>query len=70
VVADLARHGWLGWFAGVVCVYAGLYGVGVLLLGRPVLGVAMLVLCVLAGWLTLRAVTPANPARARTADLP
>ena len=50
VAPDCARYGWLGWFAGVVCVYTGLFGVGYLCIARPMAGVACLVVSAVSGW--------------------
>jgi SSS family solute:Na+ symporter len=60
VVCDQARHGWFGWLFGVICIYMGLYGVGVMLLGKYLPGMSMIAGCLLFGWLTLRAVGPGN----------
>lgn len=50
VEQDRARGGWLGWFAGTVCIYTGLFGIGYLLLGRSVPGLALLVVSAVSGW--------------------
>ena len=44
-----ALRGWLGWFAGTVCVYAGLFGVGYLCIGRYAYAVLLLALCAVSG---------------------
>ena len=43
------RGAWLGWAAGVVCIYSGLAGVGLMCLGQWV-GVFCLAVTVVAGW--------------------
>jgi SSS family solute:Na+ symporter len=48
-----ASEGWLGWFAGCVCIYAGLMGIGYLCLARYPGGLALLILAVASGWLAL-----------------
>lgn len=45
-----AARGWVGWFAGTVCVYAGLFGMGYLCIGEYVLGLIMISVSVLSGW--------------------
>ena len=50
VARDRIRGAWLGWLAGVVCVYAGLFGVGYLCLGKTWPGVAYLCLSAVTGW--------------------
>lgn len=50
VVQDDARYGWMGWLAGVISIYAGLFGVGMICLARYVEGFGWLALCVAAGW--------------------
>ena len=50
VPREHAAWGWAGWFAGVVCIYAGLFGVGYLCLARTLLGVACLAVSIAAGW--------------------
>jgi len=57
VRADRAAAGWIGWFAGVACVYLGLFGVGHLCLARPLSGVALLAASAGAGWLALSQVS-------------
>ncbi|MCC6699513.1 MAG: Na+:solute symporter [Candidatus Hydrogenedentes bacterium] len=47
--AASALRGWLGWFAGTVCVYTGLFGVGYLCIGRYGSAVPLLVLCAVSG---------------------
>ena len=53
VEADRASAGWLGWLAGVVCVYSGLFGIGLLCLGRYGGGLGCLVVAVAAGRIML-----------------
>jgi len=50
VARDCARYGWLGWFAGVVCVYTGLFGVGYCCIARPLAGAACLAVSAVSGW--------------------
>ena len=45
-----AAHGWLGWFAGVVCIYSGLFGVGYLCLAKTAPGLACLAVSAASGW--------------------
>ena len=45
---------WLGWIAGVTCIYSALFGVGYLLLARPAPGWGLLFLSVVSGWIMLR----------------
>lgn len=49
VPRDKAAPGWVGWAAGVVCIYAGLFGVGHVCLARPVSGFALLAVAAIAG---------------------
>lgn len=48
-----ARRSWIGWLAGVVCIYASLFGVGFLLLGQPWRGVIGLAIAAISGWVML-----------------
>jgi len=50
VVPDRGRDAWVGWFAGVVCIYTGLFGLGYLCLARPAAGVLLLLISFLSGW--------------------
>ena len=61
VEADRASAGWVGWVAGVVCVYAGLFGLGLLCLGRYAAGLGCAALAVVAGRVML-AQASAGPA--------
>ncbi|MCC6490026.1 MAG: Na+:solute symporter [Candidatus Hydrogenedentes bacterium] len=49
VRAASALRGWLGWFAGTVCVYSGLFGVGYMCVGRYGYAVLLLALCTVSG---------------------
>lgn len=45
-----AVYAWTSWLAGVICIYAGLFGVGFLCLGRAIGGLLWLLLSGVAGW--------------------
>jgi solute:Na+ symporter, SSS family len=60
VVPDRARKGWIGWSAGVVCVYTGLFGLGHVCLARPVQGIMLLLVSGASGWLMLACVPSAE----------
>ncbi len=47
--ASMSRA-WTGWLAGTVCVYAGLFGMGYLCIGKYTAGVAMIAVGVVSGW--------------------
>ena len=53
-----ARGAWIGWLAGIVAVYGALFGVGRVLLGPRLEGVASLVVAAIAFAVVAR-VTPA-----------
>lgn len=61
VVQDKAARGWIGWAAGVVCIYSGLFGVGYVCLGRTFLGVAALTVSVASGWVMLSQASAISP---------
>ena len=44
-----AARGWLGWFAGTVSIYAGLFGIGYLAIGRYGMAVPAIALSLLSG---------------------
>jgi SSS family solute:Na+ symporter len=48
-----ASRGWIGWIAGVICVYCGLFGVGFLCLGRFWSGTGFLIACAATGWVMI-----------------
>lgn len=48
-----AAQSWIGWVAGVVCIYSALFGVGLLVLGQPWRGTIGLVIAVFSGWVML-----------------
>lgn len=54
VVVMPARRNWLGWLAGVACIYTGLFGVGHLCLARPLSGMAFLAVSAVTGWYMVR----------------
>lgn len=54
VVPDRARAGWLGWFAAVVCIYCGLFGIGYICLNQPLKGLALLAFFAVTGWIAVR----------------
>ena len=56
VVQDRVARGWPAWVAGVISVYAGLFGLGYICLGRYALGAAVLALAVISGWFLVRSV--------------
>lgn len=58
VPRDRAIWNWLPWSLGVVCIYAGLFGVGYLCLARPWQGLACLAVSVASGWIMLRSIEP------------
>ncbi len=47
------KRAWTGWLAGTVCVYTGLFGMGYLCIGKYTLGLAMIALSVVSGWLMI-----------------
>ena len=49
LVQEGAVRSWLGWLAGVVCVYAALFGFGYLCLSRPLAGSMFLILAAASG---------------------
>ena len=49
------RHAWLNWFAGVVAVYASLFGIGKIVFGEWGLGIGLLALAGVAFWWIARA---------------
>jgi len=63
VSPDTLVGGWSGWFAGVICVYAGLFGIGYLCLARTIAGLACLAVAVVAGWFMVSRAS-AEPPRA------
>lgn len=42
-------HGWIGWFAGVICIYAGLFGMGYLAIGKYPHAILPIVISVVSG---------------------
>jgi len=48
-----ARRGWIGWFAGVACIYTSLFGLGYLCLGRTLPGLVLLAISCGSGWLMI-----------------
>jgi Na+/proline symporter len=50
VARDRARYGCIGWLAGVISIYAGLFGIGYLCLARPVPGLIYLAVAAISGW--------------------
>jgi len=51
---DRARHAWSGWFAGVACIYTGLFGIGYLCLAKTLSGMVLLAVSALTGWWMVR----------------
>jgi SSS family solute:Na+ symporter len=62
VTAAPAWYGWGGWLAGVVCIYAALFGVGYWCLARPWLGSLWLAVSLIAGWMMIAQVRRQTPA--------
>ncbi len=58
VTCEPVYGNWLGWLAGVVCIYSGLFGVGSLCLARPLAGTCLLITAAGAGWFMLSRVSP------------
>ena len=50
VPRDRARDAWVGWLAGVLCIYTALFGIGYLCLARPLPGLALLAVAIISGW--------------------
>jgi SSS family solute:Na+ symporter len=44
---------WVGWFAGSVCMFCAMFGVGYLLMGQTWKGVLLLLASVVTGWKTI-----------------
>lgn len=63
VAREPAAKGWIGWAMGVTCIYASLFGVGYLCLGRTGLGLACLVGAAVSGGVMV-AFTPSGAASA------
>lgn len=57
VVGDRAAAGWPAWFASVICLYAGLFGIGYLCTAQVLSGIGFLVVAALAGWYMLAQVS-------------
>jgi len=58
---ERAISGWLGWFAGVICIYTGLFGIGYLCLARTIPGLACLGVSILAGGFMVRRASSEPP---------
>jgi SSS family solute:Na+ symporter len=56
VMPDRVSRGWPAWAAGVACIYAAMFGVGDLCLGRYGRGAVLLAVAAATGWFLLRAV--------------
>jgi len=61
VTRDRARDGWLGWLAGVVSIYTGLFGIGYLCLARPASGAVYLAIALVSGWFMVSRASVAAP---------
>jgi solute:Na+ symporter, SSS family len=57
VTQDRVSRGWLAWLSGVVCIYAAMFGVGHICLGRYQLGLALLAAAAVTGWFLMRSVS-------------
>jgi SSS family solute:Na+ symporter len=44
---------WIGWFAGSVCMFASMFGVGYLVMGQPGRGLLFLLVSAVSGWKTV-----------------
>ena len=63
------RRGWLGWLAGTICIYAGLFGLGYLCIGRYSGGILFLALSVITGWYMINNM-PLDEVRATNSEPP
>jgi len=63
-----AGQKWLGWFLGVIFIYSGLLGVGQLILGKPIAGLALIVLAVVSAYATLRVALMTRPKAVETSS--
>jgi len=54
IVVRPVRRNWLGWLAGVACIYTGLFGVGHLCLARPLPGAVFLAVSAITGFYMVR----------------
>jgi SSS family solute:Na+ symporter len=64
-----ALRGWTGWFAGTVCIYAGMFGIGYLCMGRYGAGLATLALSLVSGRYMINNM-PLDKGRAANSPLP
>ncbi len=44
---------WIGWFAGSVCIFAAMFGVGYVVMGQTWKGILLLLVSVFSGWKTI-----------------
>jgi Na+/proline symporter len=61
---------WINWLAGIVAVYASLFGIGKIVFGEPTTGLVMLVVAVVAFAWIARALRPSDPAHLRGVPAP
>jgi solute:Na+ symporter, SSS family len=54
VQQDNVARGWPAWFAGVICIYAGIFGIGYLCLAQYGRGLVALIIAAATGWYLLR----------------
>ena len=69
IQAASALRGWTGWLAGTVCIYAGMFGIGYLCIGRYGAGLATLALSVVSGKYMIDSM-PLDEGRAANSPLP
>ena len=53
VEADIVAREWIGWVVGVISIYASVFGLGYLCLARPFMGIGVLMIAVITGWMTV-----------------
>ncbi len=68
VPRESLSHGWIGWLAGVVCVYSALFGVGYLCLGRFLGGLIFLAVAIASGWFMVAQASSDPPSAAVGAE--
>ncbi len=68
VPRESVSSGWIGWLAGVVCIYCGLFGVGYVCLGAYGRGIAFLVVAGVSGWFMVSQASSEPPSAAIAGD--
>ncbi len=53
VEADSVAREWIGWVVGVISIYASVFGLGYLCLARPFMGIGVLIIAAITGWMTV-----------------